>query len=187
LKITIKIGILFALIWMLVKYLYHFIYPNSTEIKFTILINMLLLISSIALGLYLHKKLEGFKQGNMLSDIKNALTSGVFYTLFVSLFIYVYYAFINPQFNEHQINEIKTSIKKEIDSEKGLKDIRKSQAAFEVKTKNQIYLELIKGPEMFYSAKSTFILSLLSLLLLSTLYSILITVIYRKILLKGLI
>lgn len=185
-KITIKIGIIFAISWMLIKYVYHLINPDTLDLKLTIFSNMLLLISSISLGLYLHKKQEGFSQGNALSDIKAAMTSGVIYTIFSCGFIYLYYAVINPDFNAHQISEVKTEIKKEIENPEGLKRIQASQETFEVMTKEQIYKELVKGPEVFYAAKSTFVISLLSLLLLSTLYSILITIIYRKILLKNL-
>jgi hypothetical protein len=185
-KITIKIGLLFASIWILVKVIYHSIIVNSTDLKPVILTNMFLLICAISVGLYLHKKQEGYKQGNALSDIKNGLTSGVIYTVMVSVFIFSYYSFINPEFNEHQISEIKTEIKKELDRPEGLKKIKASQDAFEVMTKEQIYKELIKGPETLYTAKSTFFITMLSLLLLSTLFSILITVIYRTILFRNL-
>ena len=183
-KITIKIGILFAAIWMLIKFLYHEFNPQTTDLKLTIFSNMFLLICAISIGLYLHKKKEGFSQGNALSDIKSALTSGVIYTLFAALFIYLYYSIINPEFNQHQLNEAFTEIEKTLNDPVSLKKIKATQEAFEVMTKEQLYKELIKGPKNFYAAKSTFVISLLSLLLLSTLYSILVTIIIRKILLK---
>lgn len=185
-KITIKIGIVFAIAWMLIKCGYHLIHPNTIDLKVTIFSNMLLLISAISLGLYLHKKQEGFSQGNALSDIKSGMKSGVIYTLLVASFMYLYYAVLNPEFNQHQISEVKTQIKLELEKPEGLRKIRASQEAFEVMTKEQIYKELVKGPESFYAAKSTFVISLLSLLLLTTLYSILITVIYRQLLFRHL-
>jgi hypothetical protein len=185
-KITIKVGILFAIVWMLIKFMYHIIHPNTIDLKITIFSNMLLLIGAISFGLYLHKKQEGFSQGNALSDIKSAMKSGVVYTVLVASFMYLYYAVINPEFNQHQISEVKTQIKLELENPQSLKKIKASQEAFEVMTKEQLYKELVKGPESFYAAKSTFVISLLSLLLLTTLYSILITVIYRQLLFRHL-
>ncbi|MBI2259973.1 MAG: DUF4199 family protein [Flavobacteriia bacterium] len=184
-KITIKIALFCSFVWIIVKWSYHLILPETLNLNFTIFANMLLLTVAVSLGLYKQKKMEGFSSGNLLSDIKNGLTSGVVYALIVSLFILLYYSTINPQLNERQIEESTMMIYKAVNDPKYLEDLKKTQESFEVMNKKQITEELLKGPKNFYNAKATFVISLLSLVLFSTLLSIIISIIYRKILIKA--
>lgn len=168
---------------MIFKVIYHLVLPNTTNLTPSIFLNMLLLLTAISLGLYLHKKKEGYAEGNALSDIKSAMKAGVPYAVLISIFIYFYYSTINPSFNKNQIEKAKSGIWNAINNPKSLAEIKKQQS-FEVMTNNQIYNEMIKGPISFYKPSSTSILSLLSLILLSTIYSILVTIIFRSILFR---
>lgn len=145
-----------------------------------VLLNMLCLLMAIAVGLYMHKRKET-EVGNALNDIKNAMTSAVPYVILVSVFIYVYYNNIDPGYNQHQLSEAQTEIQKLLDSPEGLKQVRDSNPEFEVLTKEEIYDKLKQGPAGFYNPTSTMTLSMLGLLVLGTMNSILITVIYRRV------
>jgi hypothetical protein len=105
--------------------------------------------------------------------------------MIVSIFIYFYYSEIDPEFNKHQIAEAHMGIKKELDKPNGLEKARAQNAEFEILSKEEIYEKLKTGPEGFYKASSTMTLSMLALLLLATLNSIFITVIYRKIVFRD--
>ena len=105
--------------------------------------------------------------------------------MIVSIFIYYYYSEIDPEFNKHQIAEAHMGIKKELDKPNGLEKARAQNAEFEILSKEEIYEKLKTGPEGFYKASSTMTLSMLALLLLATLNSIFITVIYRKIVFRD--
>ena len=67
-----------------------------------------------------------------------------------------------------------------------LKLIRASNEAFEVMTKEDIYKEMEKSTRSTISPFSITTISLLGMILLSTVYSLLVTVIFRKVLLRGL-
>jgi hypothetical protein len=179
-RVTVLTGLTFALLWITVKMIFFWTGALGTNIKPAVLLNMLFLLSAIAVGLYLHKRQEK-EPGNALLDIKNAMTAGVPYLVTVALFIYFYYGSIDPEFNQHQISEALTGIQKELDSPEGLANYRESNAEFEVMTKEEIFESIRTGPETFYSAKATAIIALLAMLLLATLNSILVAVIYRKI------
>jgi len=184
-RITIKVGALFALGWMIVKLIFHFLGLVTDSVVPTIFINMFFLLAAISLGLYMHKKQEGFSQGNAMSDIKAAMSAGIPYALLVAIFIYFYYSQINPEYVSHQVSEAETTIKNALNDPKQLKLIRAEQEAFEVMSKEDIYKELVKGPRSFYSAGSTMTISLLGMVLLATLYSILVTVIFRTVLFRN--
>ena len=92
---------------------------------------------------------------------------------------------IDPEFNKHQVSEAKIGIQKLLDEPEELQSLRDSNSEFEVMTKEEIYDSMVQGPENFYNAKSTMILSLLALLLLATLNSIFVAIIYRKVVFKD--
>jgi 5-bromo-4-chloroindolyl phosphate hydrolysis protein len=183
-KITIKTGLIFAMAWITIKMVFHL--NNMTEVSIvpTIFINMFVLLCAISIGLYFHKKTEGFSQGNAMNDIKSAMKVGIPYTLVVALFIYLYYSKINPEYISSSLAEAEMSIKIAVDDPEQLKLIRAEQEAFEVMSKEKIYEELVQGPRNFISAKSAFIVSLLGMVMLTTFYSILVTIIFRKVLLR---
>lgn len=176
---TVKIGVGFALLWCVIKYIYFLVDPFA-KIDPMVMLNIFLLLCSIAVSLYLTKRKET-EETNALYDIKNAMRAGFPYTLVIGMFLYFYYAKINPEYNQRQISNIEYEMKKVVDDPEKLAELKKSNEGFEVKTKEEILAEMRKGPRTFYTAGAVSTISLLSMLLLSTLYSILVTVVYRRI------
>lgn len=150
-----------------------------------VLINILFLLLAIAVGLFIHKRAET-EESNALNDIKNGLKAGLPYTVIVSIFIYLFYNNINPEYNQHQIVELETSFEKAVNNPEELALIKSNNEDFEVMNKEEILAELKKGPREFYAAGSTMTLSLLAMLMMSTLYSIFVTAVYRKVLFRRL-
>ena len=200
-KVTVKMGVLFAAIWIASKMIFFITGITAKEIVPSVLLNILCMLLAISFGLYLQKRKDTKKnheantsdniavstemsETTMLSDIKSGLTAGVPYALIVSIFMFFYYDTIDPDFNRHQIAEAEMGIQKMLDNPKELKSLRAENGDFEVMTKEEIYNSMVQGPQNFYNAKSTAIVSMLALLMLATLNSILVTIIYRKIVFK---
>ena len=181
---TVKAGLGCALIWILVKMTFFWTGSLNYNIVPPVLLNMLCLIIAISLGLYLHKRQET-EVGNALNDKKNGMTAAVPYILVVSIFIYFYYNNIDPEYNQHQLSEAYTEIQKLLNTPEGLSNIREQNPEFEVLTKEEIFKKLKQGPDGFYSPTSTMTLSMLGLLVLGTMNSIFITVIYRKVVFRN--
>lgn len=184
-KITVKTAVVCSILWIIVKVAYHLIWPETTELSPLIFSNMFLLISSISFGLYLHKKQEGFSQGNALSDIKAAMASGVPYALVVSLFMFFYYNNINTQFITNIKKPFIAELKSDLKDEKTIEKLKRLNPELETKNKDEIYQQGIDNINAQTNPKATAIISLLGMIVLSTLYSILITIVYRKVLVKG--
>lgn len=182
-KITIKIGILFAVIWMVIKMMFFFTGAFEYNVVPSVMVNILCLLLSISVGLYLQKRSDT-EATSALKDIKNGMSAGVPYAVLVSIFIFFYYSKIDPGFNEHQIVEAEVGIKKMLENPEDFAKVKASNAEFEVMTKEDIYDKLIQGPRGFYSATSTMTVSMLAMLLLTTMNSIFITIVYRKIVFK---
>lgn len=179
-KITIKIGILFAFIWMMVKISFLGMGKANDLLVPAVMVNIFLLLSSISVGLYLYKRKET-DEGSALKDVKNGMATGVIYAILVSIFIYIYYDKIDPDFNKHQIAEQEVLIEKIMKNPKELVKLRASNEAFETMTEKELRLHFKKSLKANYSPKSVSTVSLLAMLLLATVNSIFITAVYRKI------
>ncbi|MDD2983839.1 MAG: DUF4199 domain-containing protein [Crocinitomicaceae bacterium] len=186
-KITVKTGVLIALIFVAIKLIFSFAHLSHGDIIPTVLINMFLLLSSISIGLYLHKKKEGFSQGNAMSDIKAGMTTGVSYGIVVVSFIYLFYAYINPGYIETMIQDKLVEYQKGLADPAMLKQIKASNEAFEILDAKQIYQEMENSTRATISAFSITTISMLGMILLSAFYSILVTIIFRKVLLRDII
>ena len=179
-KITIKTGLLAAAIWIGLKLAFYYIGIFPDTIQPAVLLNILGLLLAISIGLYL-QKIRNSEESNTLLDIKNALSAGLPYVLMVSIFIYFYYAKINPNYYQNQVAKNEILIEKMVNNPLQLEKFKKSQPDAEVMTKEEIELKLKENNKKGASPVFTAMLATLSLLILATLYSILVTIIYRRI------
>lgn len=178
-KLPIKIGIGAALLWIVLKMLGLAINFSIDDIKFFVFINMFLLTAAIAFSLYQVKRKE--LESNLLNDIKNGMLAGVPYTLIVSVFLYLYYEKIYPEFNDKKIQEIELKM----NNPKVIKEIQTSNPAMENKNPQEIKREVMANTRSMYSAKFTMIISLLALMVYSTLNSMVIAIIYRRVVFRN--
>jgi|TARA_R110000737_G_scaffold250424_1_gene260147 hypothetical protein len=174
------IGLSLGAAWCVVKYISFLVNPMHTSIVPTVLLNILFLLSAIAIALYITKRNQTEKD-SFLGDIKNGLKAGLPYTILVAVFLFFYYSTINPGFNERQIAHTNAKFDLIFDDPKEYQELKNSNPSFEVMSKEELREEMRKGPKSFYTPGATMTLSLLAMLLLSTLYSILVASIYRKI------
>lgn len=179
-RITVLLGIICAVVWIAIKMVFFYTQPVGYDIVPLVLINLLLLITAIAVGLFL-QKMRDTEESNGLRDIKNGMTAGVPYAVIVSVFIYFYYEKIDPEFYEHRIAEEIYEIDQQLNDPKKFAEIKESNPDYEVLSKEEIRQQAIEGAEGAFSPKSALPLSLLGLILMSALNSIFITIIYRRV------
>lgn len=176
---SVKIGIGFGIVWCLIKYIGFQINPLQSSILMSVLLNIFFLLAAISTALYQFKRTQNDDE-SLLTDIKNGLKAGVPYTILVSIFIFFYYNNINPDFNKRQIEKTNAKIENIFSNPDEYQKLKNSNPSFEVMSKEELEKEMKSGPKSFYTASSTMSLSLLAMLLLATLYSILVSVVLRK-------
>lgn len=184
-RITVKIGILFAAGWILIKLgMFGMGISSEDSLIPSIFINMFFLISAITVGLYLHKRKE-VELGNALNDIKNGMSAGIPYTIIISVFIFLYYSKVDPNYVKTKIADKAFELDKNLNNPVALKKIKASNPDFEVMTVKQIRKKVLESDQSVYSAKSTAVFSLLAMAMYTTFNSIFITIIMRKIVFRG--
>lgn len=178
-RVTVKTGLITALAWILIKLIAFYTGITGTSVVPLVMLNILGVLLAVSIGLFLHKRSVG-GDSNLLTDIKNGMSAGVPYAIIVSLFLYVYYSKIDPEYNEHRIAEFETGLLKELDDPVQFQKLKDSNPEFEVKSREEIYDSIMQGPKSFFKASSTMAISMLSLLLLATLNSIFVSIVYRR-------
>ena len=169
-------GLFFSGLWVALKMLAFWLNWRLDQIQIFVLLNMALLTCAIALFMYRKKRFDT-AQSNILTDIKAGLTVGLPYTLVVSFFLFFYYQDIYPQFNANK----RAAYERKMDSKEEIAEIRKASSALENKSDAEIIAMARKNTAMMYDPQFTLSVSLLALLVYSTLNSLLIAVIYRRV------
>lgn len=169
----------FSALWIALKMLAFALNWQLEQIQVFVLLNMALLTAAIALFLYSTKRTE--TESNLLNDIKNGLKVGLPYTLIVSFFLFFYYRDIYPEFNEHK----RAAFEQKINSPQKIAVIRKGNSALENKSDEEIKKLARQNTAMMYNPQFTLSISLLALLVYSTLNSLMIAVIYRKVVFRA--
>ncbi|MFT5861015.1 MAG: hypothetical protein ACI865_003133 [Flavobacteriaceae bacterium] len=185
-KITVKFGLGFAALWIAYK---MFLFYTATGVaRYTldipILLNVMCLLLSMTFGLYLHKRRQTVAT-TALDDIKSSMTAGVPYTIIISVFLYFYYTSIDPEFNKHQLTESEVLLDNVMNDPAKLKELKAGNADYEIMTDEEIREQQISNQRAMFSAKSAMTVSLLGMLILSTINSIFITVVYRKLIFRD--
>lgn len=161
----------------------YFLEVADQTTAIAVLTNIFMLLSSISVGLYVQKRHET-EETNAMIDLKNAMSAGVPYVVVTCIFLYFYYSKINPEYYGHQIATKEFEIKKMVNDPKLLAKFKKEFPDAEVMTKKQIEYKLIENNKKGASAGFTSTLATLALLILATIYSILVTIIFRKIIFR---
>jgi hypothetical protein len=173
-------GLVFGSFWIAFKMLAFLFAYQLDQIQLFVLLNMAMLTAAIALFMY-RKKRFGGPESNILTDIKAGLSVGLPYTLVVSFFLFFYYQDIYPEFNEKK----RAAYEQRMDSPKEIAAIRNSNSALENKSDSEIVAMARKNTAMMYDPQFTLSVSLLALLVYSTLNSLLIAVIYRRVVFRD--
>ena len=184
-RITVKIGLLFAALWIGFKLVLFATVtgPARYDMTYAIMTNILCLLLAVSLGLFFHKRQET-EGSSALGDIKNAMSAGVPYIMIVSIFLYFYYTKIDPEYNQHQRSEAAMQLEKLLDNPDDLAAMRGSNAEFEVMSVDQIRESIVSNQEAMYSPQAVTTISLLGMLILATFNSIFVTIVFRKLIFR---
>ncbi|MCO5260694.1 MAG: DUF4199 domain-containing protein [Crocinitomicaceae bacterium] len=183
-KVTFKIAIIFAVTWIALKmtgFLIGWNVPSNTP--FFVLSNMFVLLAAISVGLYLQKR-KKVEDDTILNDVKNGMATGVVYSMIISAFLYFYYEKIDPDYNRKMIAEREAYFQSIVDDPVQLKQVKENNKDLEIMTKEEMLQEFRKTPQMLFSGGFIMTYGILSMIMLSTFYSIVVAIIYRKVLFR---
>jgi hypothetical protein len=176
---SVKYGLIASLVWIAVKMGALALSISLYDIKYFGLLNMFLLTFVITWSIYKNKRIQ--TESNLLVDIKNGMLAGVPYTAVVSVFLFFYYGQIFPEFREKKMNEVYVRI----DTKKELDAIRQNQPELENKSDVEIKQLAINDWKNKLDPQFTMMISLLALLFYTTMNSLLISLVFRRIVFRN--
>jgi uncharacterized membrane protein YraQ (UPF0718 family) len=185
-RIGVKTGLIAAACWITFRLSAHYLgfFVDTPVPEVAVLLNIFGLLVAISIGLYLEKRKQT-EESNALFDMKNAMSAGVPYVVLVSIFIYFFYHKINPECYQHQVAENDIAIERMVNDPVQLEKFKREQQDAEVMTKEQIESKLKQSNRQGASAGFTSTLTVLAMIILATLYSLLITIIMRKVVFRN--
>jgi hypothetical protein len=91
--------------------------------------------------------------------------------------MYFYYERIYPEFNQLKIE----AVVKKLDEPNAIKEIQKNNPEMQNDSPEEVRNEVIQKSKMIYSSKFNMLVALLALVLYTTINSIVISIIFRKV------
>jgi hypothetical protein len=185
-RTSIRFSLLFAGIWFLGKYIFFYfqLFQETEQYPLQVLWNILCLFLAMGIGSYQEKKKEDRSQSSALGDIKQLVGIGMVYSIIVAGLIYLFYAKIDPAYNENQIAVLEESMKKMVDDPVQFKEFKNSRPEFEALSKEEILKRSSDSIRPWYQPKAVMTIALLGMMMLSVINALGFTIIYRKLLFR---
>jgi hypothetical protein len=183
-KTSVKIGLFFALIWIIISLVLYLSGISRDAFKVGILLNIFLLMSSIAVGLFLSKKEKKFEKGTFLDDFKTAMQSGIIYALIISGFTYLYHSQIDVSIRQDLIDAQIEALHRNVPDSETFIELKDNDPTWRDKSYDD-YIELMEDQaHSMISPTSVFIAHLMGLTFFTFFFSFFITLIIRKVVLR---
>lgn len=183
-KTSVKTALGISFVWIILNLIVFLSGFSAQFFSIGILLNIFLLLTAIALGLFLSKKEKGFVETVFLDDFKTAMQGGIIYTIIIAGFIYLYHEVIDPSIRNGLMEERTQALHETYPDEEAFKTLQESNP--EWKDKNfDLFIEeqedITKG---IYSSFSVFIFHMMGMFIFSMFFAFFSTIIIRRVILR---
>ncbi|MCB9223043.1 MAG: DUF4199 family protein [Crocinitomicaceae bacterium] len=183
-KTSVKIGLFFALIWIIITMILYLAGISKLSFRAMVLVNIFFLMASVSVGLFLTKRESKFDKGFFLEDFKTSMQSGIVYSLIISSFVYLYHAKIDQSIRQDLIDAQIEAIHTNVPDSETYAEMQAKDPTWKDKGYDD-YIELMEDQATsMISASSVFIAHLMGLTFFSFFFAFFTTVIMRFIVLR---
>jgi len=148
-------------------------------------INLFLLLTAIAGGVFMFKKKDNFADRSFLEDIKQSMQGGILFTIFVSLFVYYYHTNIDTSIIDTKVEGLLELSNDNVPDEVTYKKLQKEDA---ITWGDKTYMDYKENQEdtvrSMVSATAFALVHVVVGMLLTLFFSIFVTLILRKVVLR---
>lgn len=149
--------------------------------------NIFLLLTAIALSLFMVKKQANFEDKTFVEDFKVAMQGGLVFVVLISLFVYVYHTSVDTNYIETRLTERMDYTIDNVPDEAAFAELQEADPTWQDKS----YLDFIENQEdqavPFISAKSLATGYLGFGLFMAMFFSIFTTFIFRKVVMRDMV
>ncbi len=176
-SLTFRLALLFAALFAGFKMVLHYSGLHETHYELVIFANILLVLLMMVFGLWAEKKKSPEKR-SYTDDVKASMRSAALYAIFVSVFVFIYYRKIDPEFSERRVAQ-RVELAENVDFQ-ALKESDPTRWAH--MTREDFIDDEKEKAEALYSPLVHTTLTLVGITLLSFFYALLLAVLWRKVL-----
>lgn len=169
-----KPPVLLAVGWFFIKVALHYAMPDTDTFMVGAVINILAIM-----GITLYVLPKKYVPGSPVNDLKKILNSTVLYTALVSVFIFCYYQFIDPENIQSRVQFGYDSLVESIEEKGGFEEYKKEFPQIGDQTEEEFLKEQKELTPAFLSPHGQALMSCVALLLQSIFFAILFLAVSR--------
>ena len=184
-RTSVKVGVGFALIWVVYSIIILSLGYSIPLFNVGILVVVFLLLAAIAVGVFLEKKKQGYEQRPFLDDLKVAMQSGIIFAVLVSGYTYIYHTSIDTSIREKLHADRVEALMENFPDEEKYKELQKKDPTWRNKSYDD-YMEnqLDSSKDFLGSAGFVAIMHLAVLFFFTFFYGFFAVVVLRKVVLR---
>lgn len=183
-KLSVRIGIGFALLWILFSLIMFGLGKSQESFETGIMLNVFVLLCAIGSGLYFTRRKNNFEETGFISDFKVCMQSGIMYALTISVFVYFYHEKIDPSIREALHERTMTAVHKMVPDEATYKEFQVNDPTWKRKSFDDYIENQEDQSRSIGGSKSVAIFHMAGLTFFTFFYSFFATLILRKIVLR---
>jgi len=171
-------------VWLITKLTFHQMGSALEGHSICVMLNMLLMLTTIFLGLYYFFRSAERTEPNFVTDFKEALKIGGKYLLLFAGALAVYYNYIDSSIvDQRSANAIKFAEETVADEKRWQETVSQNPDLKSV-TKEEYVANVKEGLATYNSMQSFLLLSIMATMMMMILYSITCVVLFRNLLFK---
>jgi len=182
---AIKLGIIWAIIYIIIEIALFAFNMHREPLARFIGFGSNTLCLLLAIGMSIVKNFNKFKHEglSLVADLKTGIKTGVIYALMISTFLFSYYKWIDPGYQESVKQQFYAYSESDKFEEEAI-DAKKNDGGLATLSDKDLRDNAQTNIDEMLSIKTVFPMSLMALLMLSILYSFLVTGFNRLVLSK---
>jgi hypothetical protein len=178
---TIVILIL-AVVWLLLRSAMPAIIGSDSSYTLGVFANLFFLLLAVYWSLRDLYSPGRPEDGNFLTDMKQALRAGSKYVILVTGFIFLTYSYIHKDYLAGKASMQLEAAKEELAKEGALEAVIEANPQLAGKTKEELMEMKTEQIQAFLSPQTQTLFSLVALMFMNMVYSVLIVLLFRKVL-----
>ncbi|HYG52158.1 MAG TPA: hypothetical protein VD905_14705 [Flavobacteriales bacterium] len=177
---TTGAGLGFALVFITLKCIFFITGFQYTHYNFVILANIVCVLLAVGLGMYVAREKNNRMLSSGIARIKAGIRGGAIYALVVSIFVFFYYNNIDKKFGQDKIKE-RVQWAEKMDFKQVQRD---NPDAWGNRSRGDFIDEQKANAELFFSPFMITTVTLISLMIVSMIYAVVMNIIFKNLFFK---
>jgi hypothetical protein len=167
-------------LWLSTKIILSNLVDPSTNVMVGVMINLFFVLIVAFFSIREAERKRTKAESNMLDDIKSTAKNTIKYVLLATFLIAAYYYVISPEEVDYRKSERTEMVMEALGTDEAFEELKQTQPELKNMKREELLQKELDNIEFIFSPFLQVTLSLIALLAAAIFYSILVTVLWRK-------